>query len=262
MDRFILELIFLSEKRKDILLFLKDGPKTTAEIKEYLNLSSVAVLPQLKKLKDNFLILKTEDAYSLSPLGIAIVIRMKAMVDLLNLFGMQYDYWAIHSLDCIPEPLLERIGELSKCSFSESLDRTRLFEPHREFVENIKISKKVSGISSIFHPSYPSLFLNFAKIGMGVSLLVTLPVYERLKEEFRAELCEFIKFENSSFYVCSEEIEFSYVVTDKFFSMSLPFFEGTFDYKQDVMSFDSVALQWGEDLFAYYRNISHKITEI
>jgi predicted transcriptional regulator len=98
MDRFILELIFLSEKRKDILLFLKDGPKTTAQIKEYLNLSYVAVLPQLKKSRDNFLILKTEDAYSLSPLGIAIASRMKAMVDLLNLFGTQYDYWAIHSL--------------------------------------------------------------------------------------------------------------------------------------------------------------------
>ena len=99
-------------------------------------------------------------------------------------------------------------------------------------------------------------------MGIDVSLLVTLPVYERLNEEFRAELREFIKFENASFYVCNEEIEFSYVVTDKFFSLSLPFSEGTFDYKQDVMSFDSVALQWGEDLFSYYRNISHKITEI
>jgi len=42
----------------------------------------------------------------------------------------------------------------------------------------------------------------------------------------------------------------------------LPFSDGSFDYKEDVMWFDPVAIQWGEDLFAYYRDISDKITEI
>ena len=109
---------------------------------------------------------------------------------------------------------------------------------------------------------YPSLFLKFAKMGMDVSLLVTLPVYERTKEEFTAELREFIKLENASFYVCSKKIELSHVVTDRFLSLSLPFSDGSFDYKEDVMWLDPVAIQWGEDLFAYYRDISDKITEI
>ena len=42
---------------------------------------------------------------------------------------------------------------------------------------------------------YPSLFLKFAKMGMDVSLLVTLPVYERIKEEFTAELRACLKIE-------------------------------------------------------------------
>ena len=61
MDSTVLELVFLSKKRTDILLFLKEGPKTIAEINEFLNLSSVAVLPQLKKLRDNSLILKKKN---------------------------------------------------------------------------------------------------------------------------------------------------------------------------------------------------------
>lgn len=258
----LLELIFLSEKRKDLLLFLKEGPKSISEIKKKLNVGPVAILPQLKKLRENSLILKTGDVYSLSPLGIAVAGRMQAMVDVLNVFENKYDYWANHAVKCIPSPLRNRIGELAKCTFSEPPDRTRLFEPHREFVENLMKSRKINGTASIFHPLYPSLFLNFAKNGVDVSLLVTPPIYERIKEEYGAELSEFLKFENTSFYVCSKKIELSHVVTDRFLSLTLPYSDGTYDHNEDVLCFDPVALQWGEDLFAYYRNISDKITEI
>jgi predicted transcriptional regulator len=262
MDIQLLELIFLSDKRKELLLFLNEGPKTIAEIKMHLDVGAVGILPQLKKLREYSLVIKKGDVYSLSSLGVAIAGRMQSMVDLLSVFEKRYDYWASHSVDCIPAPLLRRIGELSNCTFSETHDGTRLFEPHREFVDNIRKSKKVNGISSIFHPFYPSLFLDFAKMGMDVSILVSLPIYRRVKEDFAAEISEFIKLANASFYVCSRKIEFSYVVTDKFLSLSLPFPDGRFDYKEDVMCFDSVAIQWGEDLFAHYRDISEKITEI
>lgn len=258
----LLELIFLSEKRKDLLLFLKEGPKTIEEIKKDLNTSAVAILPQIKKLKEDFLVFKTEDVYTLSPLGMAIAGRMQAMVSLLNVFGNYYTYWASHAVDCIPASLRSRIGDLENCTFSELPDRTRLFEPHREFVENLTISKRINGIASIFHPLYPSLFLAFAKKGADISILVTRPVHERIKEEYRTELREFLNFENARFYVCDEKIEFSHVVTDRFLSLSLPFSDGTFDHKQDILCFDSLAIKWGEDLFAYYRDRSEKITEI
>ncbi len=258
----LIELIFLSEKRKDILLFLTEGPKTTEEIKIHLNAGLVAILPQLKKLKENFLVLKEDDTYSLSPLGESVAGRMQKMVDILNVLGYHYEYWTSHSVECIPAFLRKRIGELSKCKFSEPPDRTRLFEPHREFVENLTKSRRINGTASIFHPLYPSLFLNFAKMGMDISLIVTPPVYERTKGEYEAELREFLKFKNANFYVCSKKMELSHVVTDRFLSLTLPFSDGTFDHKEDVLCFDSVALQWGEELFAYYRNLSEKITEI
>lgn len=258
----LLELIFLSEKRKDLLLFLKDGPKTISEIKENLDVGLVAILPQLKKLRENSLISKTGDIYSLAPLGIAIVGRMKPMIDVLNVFGSKYEYWANHAVESIPNPLQERLGELANCTFSEPPDRTRLFEPHKEFVENLMKSKKISGIASVFHPLYPSLFLSFAKNEVDVSLLVTRPIYERLRKEYRAEMNEFLKFENANFYVYDKKIEFAYAVTDIFLSLTLPFSDGTYDHKEDVLCFDPQAIKWGEDLFTYYRKISDKLNEI
>jgi predicted transcriptional regulator len=91
---------------------------------------------------------------------------------------------------------------------------------------------------------------------------VTSQVYERLREEFKDILREFLKFENGILYVCSQKIEFSYAVTDRFLSLSLPFSDGTYDHQREILCFDSAAIQWGENLFAYYRDISEKITEI
>ncbi|HET8686357.1 MAG TPA: transcriptional regulator FilR1 domain-containing protein, partial [Methanosarcina sp.] len=73
---------------------------------------------------------------------------------------------------------------------------------------------------------------------------------------------EFLKFENASFYVYDKKIELAYAVTDRFLSLTLPFSDGTYDHKEDILCFDTKAIQWGEDLFAYYTNISDKITEM
>lgn len=258
----LLELIFLSEKRKDILLFLKEGPKTIEEIKRHLNSGLVAILPQIKKLREEFLVLKEDDIYSLSSLGIAVAGRMQTMVEILNTVGNHYSYWTSHSVECIPAHLRNRIGDLSKCTFSEPPDRTHLFEPHKEFIENLMKSKIIHGTASIFHPSYPSFFLSLAQAGLDVSLIVTPPVYERTRTEYKAELREFLKFKNANFYVCTTKMELAHVVTDTFLSLTLPFPDGTFDHKEDVLCFDSIALQWGEDLFAYYRDRSDRITKI
>ena len=107
MNSSLLESIFLSPKRTQILLFLKENPKAIAEIREFLHMSSVAVLPQLKILRENSLVIKIGDVYSLTPLGIAIAGRLQPMVDLIKIIGNQYDYWANHAIECIPAPFLE-----------------------------------------------------------------------------------------------------------------------------------------------------------
>ena len=119
-----------------------------------------------------------------------------------------------------------------------------------------------SGICSIFNPLFTSSFRPLLDKGIEVSILVTPQVYERLKKEFGANLREFFTFGSTSFYVCPEKIEFTHVVTDRFLSLTLPFLDGTYDPGQHIFCFDSAAIRWGEDLFAYYRDRSEKITEM
>jgi predicted transcriptional regulator len=259
MNSSLIELIFLSQKRTKIFLFLKENPKTITEIREFLHMSSVAVLPQLKILRENSLVIKRRDVYSLTPLGIAIAGKLQPMIDLIKIFGNRYDYWANHAIECIPAPFLKRIGDLSDCTFSEQSGNTHLYEIHKEFVENFMKAKKLSGIVSIFHPSHLSLFFNFVKMGRDISIIITPQIYERMKEDFGAMLNESIKLENAKLYVCREKIEFNFSVTDRLLFLTLPLSDGTYDLQSRVMGFDPVSLQWGEDLCSYYKDRSDKI---
>ena len=66
----LIDLAFLSEKRKDVLLLLVEGPKTGDEIKTALNVNSTAIMPQIKKLKEGRLIIQDKkNTYRLSDMG-------------------------------------------------------------------------------------------------------------------------------------------------------------------------------------------------
>ena len=65
MDKMLTDLLFMSQKRKDLLLLLRDGGKTIEEIVDTLNVTPTGMLPQIKKLKDEFLVLQDEREYRL-----------------------------------------------------------------------------------------------------------------------------------------------------------------------------------------------------
>jgi DNA-binding transcriptional ArsR family regulator len=56
----LITILLSSEKRTDLLLLLKEKPRTIEEINNELDTNSVAILPQLKKLKENGLVIMEE----------------------------------------------------------------------------------------------------------------------------------------------------------------------------------------------------------
>jgi len=58
MDKDLIDLLFLSQKRRDLLLLLKNGGRTIEEIVSILHVTPTGMLPQIKKLKEEHLILQ------------------------------------------------------------------------------------------------------------------------------------------------------------------------------------------------------------
>ncbi|AKB57344.1 Transcriptional regulator, ArsR family [Methanosarcina barkeri 227] len=76
----LITILLSSEKRTDLLLLLKEKPRTIEEINNELNTNSVAILPQLKKLKEKGLVIQEEKIYELSLIGKIIVRKMESLV--------------------------------------------------------------------------------------------------------------------------------------------------------------------------------------
>lgn len=65
--------IFRSEKRKNVLFLLLEGPKDINTIKKTLNANATSVQPQVKMLREKHLVVQDKDLYRLSKIGKIIV---------------------------------------------------------------------------------------------------------------------------------------------------------------------------------------------
>lgn len=261
MELQLIDTIFFSDKRKNLLLLLKDGPKTIEEIKTGLEVSSSPIMAQIRILLKEGLLVQNGDSYELSIKGKLIVPKMEPLLSTFQVFNENHDYWARQDLRTLPPPLLDRIGELGSCK--ELLpERTHIFDYPPEIMDPLYSSRTVMEISSFFRPGYPSLYLDLAKRGIQVSLVLERPIYEKLVSDYRADTEEFINMDNVRLFVCDHKIKLaSSIVTDRFISLSMISKEGRY-YNHEMVSFEKSALAWGQDLFNYYKDLSEQITQI
>ena len=87
----LITILLSSEKRTDLLLLLKKKPQTIEEINDELDTNSVAILPQLKRLKENGLVVQEDRVYGLSLLGRIIVRKMESLVKAFRHLENNYD---------------------------------------------------------------------------------------------------------------------------------------------------------------------------
>ncbi len=242
------ELVFRSEKRKNLLLLLKDGPRSIDEILKHLSVDPVSILPQIKKLKDRKLVIQKNHVYELSIMGKAIVDRMIPLLDTLEVLEDNFDYWSKRRLEGIPQALRGKIGELKNCKLIRP-DMSHMFELNAEFVEKLLLSKQIFGFTSYFHPSFISLYLELAKKEVEISLIFTLPVLHRLKADYEEALKTLIEFENVNIFLFLKEPKIAgFTATDRFFLFTILPEIKSFEH-ESLLSCEPAALKWGTDLF-------------
>lgn len=257
----LIDLVFLSEKRKDVLLLLEEGPKTRDEIKTALNVNSTSIMPQIKKLKEGRLIVQDErNTYRLSEMGEIVVEKMEPLLNTVRVFEENYDYWTNHDFSAIPEHLLNRIDELGNYFMLEA-DLNRLFEVPEDFKKNLLESKDVKMFLSYFNPLHIEMYLELAGKGAAVCLILTEPVFDRMKKDYYEDLKYLVESENVQIYVCDKKVTLKNVVTERFCSLVLFDKKGKFDH-QRLMSFDESALKWCEELFLHYKDLSTRLEKL
>jgi len=157
MKKPLLDVMFASEKRKEILLLLKDGPVGMETILRSMQTTRQALLPQIRVLEDHQLVTHSDDSYALTKIGKLLVDAMVPLIERIETLDVDIDYWGTHSLEFIPPHLLNRIEEIGKCKINNP-SIPEIYDLPQGFEEESKRSKAVFGLTTVFHPNFSSVY--------------------------------------------------------------------------------------------------------
>ena len=257
----LLDILTFSEKRENLLILLRDGPKSLEEIRSSLNVTSSGMIPQIRRLEERNLVHRVGKNYELSDMGMIVTNTLIPLVKTTEFIEKHEHFLNEHDMKAIPAHLLTRVFEFADSNLAES-KISELYEPHKEFMKYIPDSRKFLGIAPVFHHSYPPLFLKLAESGRQVSIILTREVFEKVKKEYEVELSKFIELENGQLFISNEIIRLASAVMDNFFSMSLFFKKGGYDSQRELISSDKTAIKWGEELFYHFTANSKKVKNL
>lgn len=254
----LLSLLAFSEKRRVILLMLQEEPKTLKEIKDYFNVTSPEILPQIRKLEKGNLIFQEGKKYALTEVGEIITKSFNRLFQTLKIFENNMGFWKEHEIGGIPEEFRIRLYELGDYKIFESTP-TEIFKSHEEYIKNLLKSKRIRGVSPALHPEYPKIVTILAERGVDISIVVQRKVFEKLQKEYKEELRRCLSYGNATLRICDEHITIAFTTSDTFLSMRLFLKDGTYDFYKNIISYEISALKLGEDLFNYYEKRSEKV---
>jgi predicted transcriptional regulator len=251
MKKPLLEVIFASDKRMNVLLLLQDGPQATEVLLNSLNTNRPALLPQIRILEEHHLVNKADDAYELTTIGKLIVNKMTPLIGTSEVFEDDIDYWGTHRLDFIPPHLFERIGELGKCT-EVKLTLTESYQLNQETVRTTFMSKAFHVITSFLHPNYPIVFPEMNREGVILYIITTKDVIDTMKTYHREVFEELLKSGSFNLFIYPKKMDLQVVAyNDYHLLLRLLTSEGNIDINHMACS-NTEALEWAKELFEHY----------
>ena len=237
-----------SELKLSILLKLLDGEKKISELRLDSKTRDTTILHVLEEFGDLNLTTKSQGIYKLTPLGVIEAKNFKEFVSSTEVIGKFKEFWASHNVDDIPEYLIQNIGAL-KHSELVCTKASELGIVHQKFMDSIRGSKKIKGISPIFHPDFISLFGHLLEDDSTVELIVSSDVLNKITGFVDLEVVLKYMKEDRLRVFLNDDIEIALALTENSFSLGLFSLSGTYDDSTDLRSTDGEAIKWGERLF-------------
>ena len=261
MKKTILDVIFASEKRKNVLLSLHDGPKEMETILCLLKTTRQALLPQMRILEDHYIISHNRDNYELTLTGKLIVNKMVPVVTTCESLNKNIDFFASHNIEPIPPHIFKRINEIKNCEIMEP-SLVNIFEMNHNFIEEAYKSNYRSFLLAFSHPSFSEIIQQLAKGNTNTSIIVNLEIFNKFKREWYDEFKHYLGSGNVQFYLYRKDLELTCLsVCEHSFVLRLLSKDKRFS-SSHLYCRDPGAHNWSKDLFNHYLKDAELITEI
>ncbi|WP_235856220.1 helix-turn-helix transcriptional regulator [Methanolobus halotolerans] len=251
----------MSEKRKNMLLHLQDGKQEMEFLLKSLKTTRQALLPQIKILEENHLVNHYEDIYELTTIGKLVVDNIVPLLNTLEVFETDIDYWGTHDISFIPPKLFNEIYKIRKLEVVNP-SITDIYRLNEKVWKTSSISKSHRGVITFFHPSFHILLSDLISNNVETYLIMPPDVIDTFKSENSGQLEKFMESGIFHLFVYNQDLKVTGIAcNDYYFFMRQFKTNGEFDVKY-VLSDDKDALEWGKELFEYYLEDSIPITDI
>ena len=258
----LIETVFFSEKRKAVLILLfEKGPLPIETIKAELDETSVSILPQIKVLIDNNLIVQNDGIYQLTHLGETIAEKVSPFIKNLQVLSGNPKFWSEHDTSEIPEKLFSRIQEIGDFEIVEIDLRTIYYEPNSTIYNQLKKAESIKTFITYYAPEYVPIYYERLMAGVPVSI-TTSDYIINMAKDYKAEVNNLLQLSRAELNVCPADVKIAEItVTDSALLMVLYSTSGNLDY--DILTAESPgAVQWGNELYDYLRSRSVNKKEI
>lgn len=247
--------VYRSRLRIQILLSLYEGNRTLAQLREVTGSTSQAIIPKIRILESAGYITMVDYDYCLTPVGRIVASRIRDHVVTIGILRRHQEFFAGHSLDGIPAPLLMDLGSLYE---SEVISDTNaeIFTVFFNFVRMVNEASHICILSPISSPAHTEAVAKRISEGVPVEMVIDELLAQQL---FRPGYIEKVgpaikEAKNLSILVTHQRIPVGLTVTDRCISLGLFRSDGiTFDTTTDLFSRDPDAVAWGRRLFDLFR---------
>jgi len=243
--------LFRSQLKLDILSILLRGDKKLSALREELASSGSTILHALADLEALRLTQQVGRHYRLTPLGVIEARLIEEVSSTVRVLEKFKEFWLGHDIAAIPSSLLRRIGALEESTLVQN-DSMELDRVHSTFQQILLTSKRVRGVSPIFHPDFIGAFQHLLGGGATVELILTRGVLDRTVS--LADTGQFVGYigEDRLRIFLADGLRVALTVTENGFSMGLFSVDGEYDYGRDMVSNSPEAIEWGEELFQHF----------
>jgi predicted transcriptional regulator len=252
--------IYSSRLKIQTLLTLHQNNASLGRLREVTGSTSQALIPKIRTLEKHGLIEAVNHEYCLTPLGRTVAINVEGFVQLIGGIDQHHTFFTDHDLSDLPVTFLSRIGDLYNSEPKQDTT-TDMFYVYSHYLEILKDAVYIHGISSVASPGLARFIAEKVITGIPVDLVVNDEVIGLMsKEPYASNMQGLTEYPHFSVWVTGENLRVGLTVTDKYLSLGL-FKKDTnlYDSSSDLFSSDPRAVEWGENLFRYYKERSTKL---
>jgi predicted transcriptional regulator len=246
--------LYDSRFRIAIIDALSKKPMRLADLRRAVNSNAPNTSSKAKELEGMGMVERVDGDYQLTPYGQAVRGRMQDSFEFYTTYEKFKEFWIKHETSGIPNYLWIRLGDLSNSNLvlTTPIDVTGVHDSFVVLLNSIK--KRFYGVSPIYQTEYLDATHMMVEKGVDVKLVLTTEVAKICAKALREEGARlFDKSKNCEMCIL-DNLNVAFTVSEAFLSFALKSKHLEASYMDmDLQSYDQRVIQWGMDLFEYYR---------